>query len=159
MNGLVLRCKQALFQQHYDNKILEIKEYFLLHNNDLWADLLVIVWKRSWPAVSLNKGERIKWSQWYTRPRCTQTSTYHICSLMSRPSSWMVFILKSIPIVVINEELNESSAKRSIMEVYRKRLKRKSFLQIIHNTLPAPLSPISNSFIGWLYPGIWGPLF
>jgi hypothetical protein len=49
----------------------------------------VIVRKRSWPAVS------------------------QICSFTRLPSSSMVRILKSMPMVVMNDGVNESSLKRS----------------------------------------------
>lgn len=44
-------------------------------------------------------------------------STYHICNLIFLPSSSIVFILKSIPIVEINEALNESSENRNRIHV------------------------------------------
>ena len=65
-----------------------------------------MVLKRSWPAVS------------------------QICSLTRLPSSSMVLILKSMPMVVMNEGVNESSLKRS---------KQHDF--------PTPESPISRSLI------------
>ena len=37
----------------------------------------------------------------------------HICSLIRLPSNSIVLILKSIPIVVINDGVNESSLKRN----------------------------------------------
>lgn len=65
-----------------------------------------MVRKRSWPAVS------------------------QICSLTRLPSSSMVRILKSMPIVVMKEGVKESSLKRSRQ-----------------HDLPTPESPISSSLI------------
>lgn len=65
-----------------------------------------MVRKRSWPAVS------------------------QICSLTRLPSSSMVLILKSMPMVVMKEGVNESSLKRSRQ-----------------HDLPTPESPISRSLI------------
>lgn len=53
-----------------------------------------------------------------------------ICSLTRLPSSSIVRILKSMPIVVINEGVNESSLKRSRQQ-----------------DLPTPESPINRSLI------------
>jgi hypothetical protein len=39
--------------------------------------------------------------------------SYHICNFIFRPSSSIVLILKSIPMVEINEALNESSENRN----------------------------------------------
>lgn len=66
----------------------------------------MIVLKRSWPAVS------------------------HICSFTRLPSSSIVLILKSMPIVVMKEGVKESSLKRSRQQ-----------------DLPTPESPISSSLI------------
>jgi hypothetical protein len=65
-----------------------------------------MVLKRSWPAVS------------------------HICSFTRLPSSSMVRILKSMPIVVMNEGVKESSLNRSRQ-----------------HDLPTPESPIKRSLI------------
>lgn len=62
--------------------------------------------KRSWPAVS------------------------HICSLTRLPSSSMVRILKSMPMVVMKEGVKLSSLKRSRQQ-----------------DLPTPESPMSRSLI------------
>lgn len=53
-----------------------------------------------------------------------------ICSFTRLPSSSIVRILKSIPMVVMKEGVNESSLKRSKQ-----------------HDLPTPESPISNSLI------------
>lgn len=66
----------------------------------------MIVRKRSWPAVS------------------------HICSLTRLPSSSIVRILKSMPMVVMNDGVKESSLKRSRQHDF-----------------PTPESPMSRSFI------------
>jgi hypothetical protein len=47
-------------------------------------------------------------------------SSYHICNFIFRPSSSIVFILKSIPIVEINEALNASSENRNKIHVCEK---------------------------------------
>ncbi len=65
-----------------------------------------MVRKRSWPAVS------------------------QICSLTRLPSSSMVLILKSMPMVVMKDGVNESSLKRSRQQ-----------------DLPTPESPIRRSLI------------
>lgn len=65
-----------------------------------------MVLKRSWPAVS------------------------HICSFTRLPSSSIVRILKSMPMVVIKDGVNESSLKRSRQ-----------------HDLPTPESPIRRSLI------------
>lgn len=65
-----------------------------------------MVRNRSWPAVS------------------------HICNLTRFPSNSIVRILKSMPIVVMKEGVNESSLKRSRQQ-----------------DLPTPESPISSSLI------------
>jgi hypothetical protein len=65
-----------------------------------------MVRKRSWPAVS------------------------HICSFTRLPSSSMVRILKSMPIVVMKDGVKESSLKRSKQ-----------------HDLPTPESPIKRSLI------------
>lgn len=65
-----------------------------------------MVRKRSWPAVS------------------------QICSLTRLPSSSMVRILKSMPMVVMKEGVKESSLKRSRQ-----------------HDLPTPESPIRRSLI------------
>lgn len=66
----------------------------------------MIVLKRSCPAVS------------------------HICSFTRLPSSSMVRILKSMPMVVMNEGVKESSLNRNKQQ-----------------DLPTPESPISRSLI------------
>lgn len=65
-----------------------------------------MVRKRSWPAVS------------------------QICSLTRLPSSSMVLILKSMPMVVMNDGVKESSLKRNRQQ-----------------DLPTPESPMSSSLI------------
>ena len=65
-----------------------------------------MVRKRSWPAVS------------------------QICSFTRLPSSSIVLILKSMPMVVMNDGVNESSLKRSRQQ-----------------DLPTPESPIRSSLI------------
>lgn len=65
-----------------------------------------MVRKRSWPAVS------------------------QICSLTRLPSSSMVLILKSMPIVVMKDGVKESSLKRSRQ-----------------HDLPTPESPMRSSLI------------
>ena len=65
-----------------------------------------MVRKRSWPAVS------------------------HICSFTRLPSSSIVRILKSMPMVVMNEGVNESSLKRNRQ-----------------HDLPTPESPMRRSLI------------
>ena len=65
-----------------------------------------MVRKRSWPAVS------------------------QICNLTRFPSSSMVLILKSMPMVVIKDGVKESSLKRSRQ-----------------HDLPTPESPIRSSLI------------
>ena len=67
-----------------------------------------MVRKRSWPAVS------------------------QICSLTRLPSSSMVRILKSMPMVVMKDGVNESSLKRSRQ-----------------HDLPTPESPMRSSLIWW----------
>lgn len=54
----------------------------------------------------------------------------HICSFTRLPSSSMVRILKSMPMVVMNEGVNESSLKRSRQ-----------------HDLPTPESPMRSSLI------------
>jgi hypothetical protein len=49
------------------------------------------------------------------------SSSYHICNFIFRPSSSIVFILKSIPIVEINEALNESSENRNKIQVFKRK--------------------------------------
>jgi hypothetical protein len=65
-----------------------------------------MVRKRSWPAVS------------------------HICSFTRLPSSSIVRILKSMPMVVMKEGVNESSLKRKRQHDF-----------------PTPLSPMSSNLI------------
>lgn len=76
-----------------------------------------MVRKRSWPAVS------------------------QICSLTRLPSSSMVRILKSMPMVVMNDGVKESSLKRSRQQ-----------------DLPTPESPMRRSLIcaRSVSGGIWG---
>ena len=60
----------------------------------------------------------------------------------------MVLILKSIPIVEINDALNESSENRNKIQVYNRQSIR-SFssvcLSATELTFPTPLSPMSNN--------------
>lgn len=55
-------------------------------------------------------------------------NTYHICNLIFFPRSSTVLILKSMPIVEMNVDVNASSEKRKSIQV-----------------LPTPESPISNN--------------
>ena len=59
----------------------------------------------------------------------------HICSFTLLPSSSIVRILKSIPIVVIKDGVNESSLNRSKQ-----------------HDLPTPESPMSSNLICWNLP-------